>query len=123
MGELQHGVYDDDWDDLTSEEINMLHGFRESGDENKSDQADSDSDTDLEPEDTHSDESDREERFNCMESSDHESELEVHFSYPESGINFINHRRLIGISDTNQFPFLSVHAHLIRMDHYCLNRD
>lgn len=51
MGELQHGIYDDDWDDdLTYEEINMLHGFSENGDvidEDEYDQVDGDLD-DLE---------------------------------------------------------------------------
>jgi hypothetical protein len=82
MGELQHGVYNDDWDDdLTYEEISVLHGFRENGDE---DEADSDSDgsdlNDLE------EDSDSESDFNYMESSDPEScasDIKVRFSYPE----------------------------------------
>jgi len=32
MGELQHGIYADECEDLTYEEINMLHGFGEDGD-------------------------------------------------------------------------------------------
>jgi len=32
MGELQHGIYADECEDLTYKEINMLHGFGEDGD-------------------------------------------------------------------------------------------
>ncbi len=31
MGELQHGIYADECEDLTHEEINVLHGFGEDG--------------------------------------------------------------------------------------------
>ena len=40
MGELQHGIYDDDWDDFKYEEINILHGFSEKGDVIDEDQTD-----------------------------------------------------------------------------------
>jgi len=76
MGELQHGIYNDDWDDdLTYEEINVLHGFRENGDEDESADGDSD-ESDLEEDN----------RNSFVESSDYDScasDLEVHFSYPE----------------------------------------
>jgi hypothetical protein len=32
MGELQHRIYADECEDLTYEEINVLHGFGEDGD-------------------------------------------------------------------------------------------
>ena len=48
MGELQHGIYNDECEGLTDEEINALHGFSDDGDliDGDSDQADaSDSDS------------------------------------------------------------------------------
>ena len=81
MGELQHGVYTDDWDeDLTYEEINVLHGFRENGDEDEAESDSEESDlNDHESEDSDSD-------FNYVESSDPKScasDINVRFSYPE----------------------------------------
>jgi len=55
LGELQHGVYDDECEDLNEEEINAFYGFEEDGesqglDENpdQSDEDDSDNDRNLE---------------------------------------------------------------------------
>ena len=55
MGELQHGVYDDECLDLNEEEINAFYGFEEDGelqglDESPdwSDEDDSDNDRNLE---------------------------------------------------------------------------
>ena len=104
MGELQHGIYDDNWDDnLTYKEINILHGFSENGDVIDEEEYDWQADGDLE-EDGNSDgtwqaDGDLEENsnsdgnsFNYVESSDPEdlssescvSDMKVCFSYPES---------------------------------------
>jgi len=55
LGELQHGIYDDECEDLNEEEINAFYGFEEDGesqglDENpdRSDEDDSDNDRNLE---------------------------------------------------------------------------
>jgi hypothetical protein len=55
LGELQHGIYDDECEGLTKEEINAFYGFEEDGesqviDENpdQSDENDSDDNGNLE---------------------------------------------------------------------------
>ena len=55
MGELQHGVYDDECLDLNEEEINAFYGFEEDGElqgldesPDRSDEDDSDNDRNLE---------------------------------------------------------------------------
>jgi hypothetical protein len=55
LGELQHGIYDDECEGLTEEEINAFYGFEEDGesqviDENpdQSDENDSDDNGNLE---------------------------------------------------------------------------
>ena len=55
MGELQHGVYDDECEGLTKEEINAFYGFEEDGESqvleespDRSDKNDSDNDGNLE---------------------------------------------------------------------------
>ena len=56
MEELQYGVYNDDWDDdLTYEEINVLHGFRENGDEDEAESDSEESDLNDHEEDSDSD--------------------------------------------------------------------
>ena len=83
MGELQHGVYNDDWDDdLTYEEINVLHGFMENGDE-----AEAESDSEAWESDLNDHEEDSDSNFNYVEGSDPEScasDINVRFSYLES---------------------------------------
>jgi len=55
LGELQHGVYDDECLDLNEEEINAFYGFEEDGElqgldesPDRSDEDDSDNDRNLE---------------------------------------------------------------------------
>ena len=75
MGELQHGIYDDDLDDnFTYEEINTLHGFSENGDvideeDSEYDQTNSDLNDLSESEDSYSDRNTGS-GFNYVESSD-----------------------------------------------------
>ena len=49
MGELEHGTYDDDCEDLTEEEINAFYNFNENGellsDEEDPDQSDDETDS------------------------------------------------------------------------------
>ena len=59
MGELQHGVYDDECEGLTEEEINAFYGFEEDGESqvpdespDRSDEDDNDNDGNLEEPET-----------------------------------------------------------------------
>jgi hypothetical protein len=46
LGELQHGVYDDECEGLTEEEINAFYGFEEDGESQVPDESPDQSDED-----------------------------------------------------------------------------
>ena len=85
IGELKHGVYRDECDDLTEAEINAFFGFEVNGEPMESD--DPDSDNSLEE----GQESDEEDNDNITDLSSHSSSEDMSTNLPvidhESGVS------------------------------------